>query len=260
MRERQPSDGLVNPDSKGFQLSSTGELSKAPSISFADCDVNTGSTPHVNHQAQQGESPSEIGARFSRRASLELALRRMSMAVTLEKEEITHFPLMNQNGIGFAREVYVYSTIEPHNGEEIPVFMEELEPEQDDYSSILHKLRQAVSETHWAARCLATIVACFLTYSLINQGEQIDLQIAIMIVIVLAGATFPQLIAAAACGAFAGGQHLMTIPSYSWLLLLSCVTAMTWLWVASFNILLGFSGRLASLLCNSHDVALGCKL
>lgn len=111
----------------------------------------------------------------------------------------------------------------------------------------LSKLEDVVAKgTDWRLQCATVTCAAFLTHSLINHGQQeVHLQIAIMTVLILFGAMQPQLITAAGCGAFVGGQRI--VPTYAWLLLFSLLVGLLWCFVFTrYDVLNGFGGRLGT--------------
>ncbi|KAG7346069.1 hypothetical protein IV203_005137 [Nitzschia inconspicua] len=114
----------------------------------------------------------------------------------------------------------------------------------------------------WWVHALTISVAAVLTYSYNNSDSHTNVQIAIMSVIVLVGATplGATHVLATSIGAFVGGQSIIgatgedlaldisppTITSYGWLLLLAITVAWVWRYIVKWKILDGYGGRLGT--------------
>jgi hypothetical protein len=112
----------------------------------------------------------------------------------------------------------------------------------------------------WWVHLISISITAILTYSFNNSGGQINVQIAIMTVIILVGATAPTHISTAAIGAFVGGQNIIgatndleplattspTVVSYGWLLLLALIVSWLWRYTVQWKILDGYAGRLGT--------------
>ena len=206
-----------------------------------------------------GHGESTIGGNFISRVDSAVHLHRRKVSWDVELSRNDSLPirrLHSHRGRSF-RTVSTFSVIEPHNEEEMLVVMaegnaseeEEYEGEINKFLANLYKsMQQQVIEAHWYIQGVAILGCALLTYSLSNQdSSSLHLQLATMVVIVLSGATHPQLITPSACGAFAGGQlQSSTIPSYLWLLVLSFVVFLTWMFVSYKKIWVGYSGRLGT--------------
>ena len=108
-------------------------------------------------------------------------------------------------------------------------------------------------------QCITIFVAAFLTYSYDNFGSKVNVQISIMTVITIFGASpfCKSHLVPAAIGAFVGGQNIIAAATdnentiyasnYLWLLLLSVVVGLVWCFVITpFKILDGSAGRLGT--------------
>lgn len=108
-------------------------------------------------------------------------------------------------------------------------------------------------------QCTTIFVAAFLTYSYDNVGSKSNVQVSIMTVIIIFGASpyCRSHLIPAAIGAFVGGQNVIAATTdnentiyatnYLWLLLLSVVVALVWCFVITpFKILDGVAGRLGT--------------
>ncbi|CAB9513335.1 expressed unknown protein [Seminavis robusta] len=210
------------------------------SHSHHDVGANRDNDHHANVFAASVSAPSMIT--MNRKQSDPHSSVKRSMLLA---QDFSFKIPSNTRGIS-ERTFGVETVIEPHNGDTaVPVFVG-LDDTPEDKATLQHQIRELISEAHWLIQVFTTIVAAFLTYSLVNEGEQFNHQIATMAVIVLIGESQPQLVTAAGCGAFAGGQYTQTIPNYGWLFLLSIATASAWLLVQRYKLLLGFSGRLGT--------------
>mmetsp|Transcript_13223 Transcript_13223/g.24026 ORF Transcript_13223/g.24026 Transcript_13223/m.24026 type:complete len:363 (+) Transcript_13223:112-1200(+) len=125
--------------------------------------------------------------------------------------------------------------------------------------SVLEQLQQGKA---WWVQCLTIYFAASLTYSYNNVGNSTNVQIAIMTVVTLVGATpFASThLISTAIGAFVGGQNIIAATgliednnvifasNYLWLLLLSSVVGFVWCFVINsrLKILDGYSGRLGT--------------
>lgn len=138
------------------------------------------------------------------------------------------------------------SYIDTHNNETIPVLIEVPDGTDEPETGIMHYIRKTFDEDHWGIQVIATVASCFLTYAIINRGPKLNWQIAAMVMITLAGATFPQLITAVACGVFAGQTFPETVPSYPWLTLLAAATAVSYQVAQRYKLLVGYCGRLGT--------------
>lgn len=109
------------------------------------------------------------------------------------------------------------------------------------------------------AQCITIFVAAFLTYSYDNVGSKANVQVSIMTVIIIFGASSfcRSHLIPAAIGAFVGGQNVIAAmadnentiyaTNYLWLLLLSVVVGLVWCFVVTpFKILDGVAGRLGT--------------
>ncbi len=126
--------------------------------------------------------------------------------------------------------------------------------------SVLHTLQEGKA---WWVQCLTISIAAALTYSYHNFGQdQTNVQIAIMSVVLLVGATpfCASHLAPTAIGAFVGGHNIIgstglsetsnSTPASSilWLLLMSVVVSLIWCFVinSQLRLLDGFAGRLGT--------------
>jgi hypothetical protein len=119
----------------------------------------------------------------------------------------------------------------------------------------------------WWVQALTITLAAIFTYSYNNnngggEGHQTNVQIAIMTVIVLVGATpFGSThVLTTAIGAFAGGHNIIgatgeeeilagmppTLASYGWLCLLALAVSWVWRYIVKWKILDGYGGRLGT--------------
>ncbi|KAL9187284.1 hypothetical protein ACHAXT_001387 [Thalassiosira profunda] len=127
--------------------------------------------------------------------------------------------------------------------------------------SVCHILKQLQIGKAWWAQFLTIYLAAVLTYSFNNVGSSTNVQIAIMTVIALFGATpfVSTHIIPAAIGAFVGGQNIIGSTglleehpnirgrNYLWLLLLSVVVGFVWCFgITRWKILDGYAGRLGT--------------
>jgi len=108
-------------------------------------------------------------------------------------------------------------------------------------------------------QCITIFVAAFLSYSYNNVGSKVNVQVSIMTVIVIIGASpyCKSHLVPAAIGALVGGQNVIAATTdnentvyatnYLWLLLLSVVVGLVWCFVITpFKVLDGSAGRLGT--------------
>ena len=136
--------------------------------------------------------------------------------------------------------VSVGKVVEPHNGGFLPVLV----GLQTKQMGPIQKLQQVVQKGHSIVHMFTTLIAAYLTLSLIDQGETLHPQIATVVVILLVGTSFPQLVTAAGCGAFVGANGVTT--SFAIMLPTACCTAVAWAIVNRYQILLGYGGRMGT--------------
>ena len=132
-------------------------------------------------------------------------------------------------------------------------------PGGGDFHGVLAQLQRGQA---WWVQVLTIFVAASLTYSYNNVGKSTNVQIAIMTVVVVVGASpfAATHLTTAALGTFVGGQNIIASTgviandtvivarNYFWLLLLSAVVGFVWCCVINSqrNILDGYAGRLGT--------------
>ena len=143
-------------------------------------------------------------------------------------------------------------------------------PEDDDDSIVSPRRRVnsflrdlAANQTKWA-QCVTIAVTALLTYSFHNVGASVNVQVSIMTIITLMGASpfCKTHLTTASIGAFVGGQNIIganslqgpivadaIYSSYLWLLVLSLGVGLVWTRFVThprIQLLDGYSGRLGS--------------